>query len=124
MKLWLLKPLPVPVTAPSLVGLMTSNAILLLILIVLGLRIPRLRTFLGPKLFERRSAWKWIVLCLVAGCVGLVVLHQWGTFQELPIDAAWSTSTTFGLSLLGLVFRRFGAKRPIHLSTEEGPVIN
>jgi hypothetical protein len=109
---WFLQPLPVGYPAPSIVGFLTTNAILIIALMILGLPIPLLRVFLGPSFFTRRTAWKWFTLCLGMAFVGLVMLHQWSTFNELPISFAWSTVYISGMSTLRLIMLPLYKKSP------------
>lgn len=107
MHFWFLKPFPLPFPAPSLVGLITTNALLYGVLVVMGLILglffPHLRTVSGLRFFMHVRL-RWLIIVGLTSIAGLVALSLWGTLAELPIGFAWSaiyitcyTSLSLGL---------------------------
>ena len=83
---------------------------LFIVLMVLGLFIPRLRVVLGLRLFIN-NPWRWFMICWGVSCAGLDTLHIWGTLAELPIGFAWSAVYIAALTALRLALLPFVKKQ-------------
>jgi hypothetical protein len=110
---WFLRPFPVPVSAPSLVGFITANALLCSVCLFVGLFAPRLGVVLGVSPFLRTPG-RWITGFLVITFVGLAIMRLWGTLAEIPTDLAWSAVYYTVFTALHLALGRL-AKRRSHI---------
>ena len=111
MRFWLFQPFPLPIPSPSLAGLITTNAILLVCLMAIGLFIPQIRSFIGPK----RSTERWFTLCLGISFVGIDMIHIYGVPSELPTAFVWSIGYITGLTLLRFGLQALLKRRPASL---------
>jgi hypothetical protein len=101
---WLLQflhPIKVPFPAPSLVGLITANALLSSALLLIGLFFQPVKFVFGIQCFTP-FALRWLVICLVVSIAGFIVIKIWGTLTELPVAFMWSVVYIAVFALLRL----------------------
>lgn len=93
--------LHIPIPTPSWVGFWVANAMIGLLLMVLGMFLPVVTTITGIRLQVPT-----FYIAMVSIPVGLDILHIWGNIGELPIDLLWSIGY-----IAFIAYIRLGARR-------------